>query len=1103
MMYSIDGVLKRTALASAISMALATSAQAAFTALPDKTSFRMTITSGCFDFGNCQASGKGALSDNTTPNQANASAFGSPAGSGITNDGFMGVIDFTLTGGNISVTSFSQDAYQGTAGGTFYLRSTNLATMGGSIDGAGNMTFNPAGRRGLAASFVDTLGEQEWNRDNTSDGLGSGVYDVWTTGTSANRQQGFSAPFTMTGTVLSDAGAGAWTGTLVAAGNIGQAWGSSFNNTQYSELFNVTITQLDNPVAIDDTDTTNQGQAKSIDVLANDNDPNGDIDSATLQVVDTSGLAAGSTAVVNAGQIIYTPAAGFSGSESFTYRVSDAAANQSNAGTVTVTVVVAGNTPPVATDDTLTTAEDVAGIVNVLANDTDADSDALTVVSNTTPLRGTVVNNGDGTFTYTPGANLNGADSFTYTISDGQGGNDTATVNVTVTPVNDNPVASDDTVVTQLDTALDINVLANDADADLSDTPTIQSFTQGVNGAVVDNGDGSLKYTPNGGFAGSDSFAYTITDGNGGTSTATVNITVISVAFSGPVAQNNSGSQISPDISGGSNFTMINPSGSDIGGTNDLAAEWDGSVKTDASDMTANMSIATSTPTPFFGFVWEAKTVRVFGPGTYSFDTCPGDPSTLVNSGGSLGFIAPDGSTNCDPAGNDSLSMTVGPDQLGAHMLFDWNQSKQIDVAMVWNINAPWAGAPDGSNNFSAKGAVFNLSVIDSDGDGTPGIPMVDGPFIGFNANFNLNLNPLFSLPVVTASATQAGHNTTVVVPSEGNVTVAATASGSSIVYDWSASDATVLAAASSGTAVPSLVFNPAALPAGVVTARVTITDNSKGGVQNSVEVALNVDPSQTLASAADDNGNGVPNSTDLGDPTRLQGEAGDNALFLLQANAGQLKLGQLAIVRGVQGNGYGAMVGGADVGVPDDTVTNSCVGGCFDFEVVGVPAGSAVSVVLPQTNPLPADAVYRVFINNTWRNFRETGTVGGAPGGSLASAPGSPGLCPPPSDSAYRPGLNEGDLCVQVTLSDGGRNDADGTVNGRIVDPSGVGGGVVTQAVTVSSISSPGTGGGCSLRSVPDHSSTTGDWWLIGGAIGLLGLGSRSRKRAAVNKGF
>jgi hypothetical protein len=244
-------VMKKTLLATGMMLALGTTgtANAAFTALADGD-YQLVITSGCFDFGNCVTSGKGVLSDNTTANQANTDFAGLPFGSGITNDGFMGVIDFTLTGGSMSVTSFSQDSYLGTAGGTFYLRSTDLGTMGGSIDGSGNVTFDPTGRQGLAANFLSSLGEQEWNRDDSATSAGgTGNYDQWTTGTSTNRSQGLTAPFTLTGSALQDAGAGTWTGTLVSAGIIGQAWGD-FDGTQYSEMFNVTITAASNPIPV-------------------------------------------------------------------------------------------------------------------------------------------------------------------------------------------------------------------------------------------------------------------------------------------------------------------------------------------------------------------------------------------------------------------------------------------------------------------------------------------------------------------------------------------------------------------------------------------------------------------------------------------------------------------------------------------------------------------------------------------------------------------------------------------------------------------------------------------------------------------------------------
>src|SRR5262245_61202450 len=88
----------------------------------------------------------------------------------------------------------------------------------------------------------------------------------------------------------------------------------------------------------------------------------------------------------------------------------------------------------------VTAAEDTAKTFNVLTNDTDANGDALTVMSFTAPAHGTLTDNGDGSFTYTPDENFNGSDSFTYRITDRKGGTATATVQVTVTAVNDAPV---------------------------------------------------------------------------------------------------------------------------------------------------------------------------------------------------------------------------------------------------------------------------------------------------------------------------------------------------------------------------------------------------------------------------------------------------------------------------------------------------------------------------------------------------------------------------------------------------------------------------------------------------------------------------------------
>ena len=200
-----------------------------------------------------------------------------------------------------------------------------------------------------------------------------------------------------------------------------------------------------------------------------------------------------------------------------------------------------GNTAPVANDDSTSTVLVAPVIISVLGNDTDADGDTLSVSSVGSPANGLVVDNGNGTVTYTANLGFTGADSFTYTISDGNGGTDTATVTVTVTSVGGNnaPTATDDGGTTDEDIAVTINVLANDTDPD-GDTLSVSSVGTASNGTVTDNGDGTVTYTPTSGFSGSDSFTYTISDGNGGTDTATVSITVNAINTN-PVANADSG----------------------------------------------------------------------------------------------------------------------------------------------------------------------------------------------------------------------------------------------------------------------------------------------------------------------------------------------------------------------------------------------------------------------------------------------------------------------------------------------------------------------------------------------------------------------------------
>jgi Ca2+-binding RTX toxin-like protein len=179
-------------------------------------------------------------------------------------------------------------------------------------------------------------------------------------------------------------------------------------------------------------------------------------------------------------------------------------------------------------DDGFAGKEDSQISGNVLANDSDPDGDALGVTSTgtiNTAQGGTVDIAVDGSFVYTPAPDFNGTDSFDYTVSDGNGGTATATVTLQVVPANDAPVLADDGATTPVEAAVTLDVLANDGDPE-GDPLTIASVTQGANGSVAINADGTLAYTPDTGFAGGDSFTYTVDDGNGGSGTATVTIAV-------------------------------------------------------------------------------------------------------------------------------------------------------------------------------------------------------------------------------------------------------------------------------------------------------------------------------------------------------------------------------------------------------------------------------------------------------------------------------------------------------------------------------------------------------------------------------------------------
>jgi Bacterial Ig domain/FG-GAP-like repeat/FG-GAP repeat len=273
------------------------------------------------------------------------------------------------------------------------------------------------------------------------------------------------------------------------------------------------------PTARPDVATVLQGAAVTTNVLANDTDPDND----RLRVASITQGAHGTVLLGAAGEVTYIPEAGFIGIDSFFYVADD---GQGGTATSLVTITVErSNSSPTALPDFVFTTKNIAGSTDVLRNDTDPDNDNLTLESITQPAHGTVSIGAGGVVRYTPNAGYVGTDSFTYTTSDGQGGTATGTVNVTVTRGNSNPVSAADNLSTTVNVPVTTNILLNDIDPD-GDTFSILNHFQPLHGSVVVAADGTVTYTPNAGFVGTDSFAYTITDELGGISTEVATVTV-------------------------------------------------------------------------------------------------------------------------------------------------------------------------------------------------------------------------------------------------------------------------------------------------------------------------------------------------------------------------------------------------------------------------------------------------------------------------------------------------------------------------------------------------------------------------------------------------
>lgn len=218
--------------------------------------------------------------------------------------------------------------------------------------------------------------------------------------------------------------------------------------------------------------------------------------------------------------LTYSPAADFSGSDNFTFRVNDGTVNSGNA-TISITVTPA-NATPVAIAKSVTTTEDVALPIVLTGSDGDGNPLSYAIVSG--PAKGTLTGTPPN-LTYTPTADVNGSDSFTFRVNDGIANSAAATVSITVTPVNDEPVAIAKSVTTAEDVSLPIVLTGSDKDGNTLTYTVVTGPSNGVLSGTAPN----VTYSPGANFSGTDSLTFRVSDGSVNSANAVVSITVTAV----------------------------------------------------------------------------------------------------------------------------------------------------------------------------------------------------------------------------------------------------------------------------------------------------------------------------------------------------------------------------------------------------------------------------------------------------------------------------------------------------------------------------------------------------------------------------------------------
>ncbi|WP_158156491.1 tandem-95 repeat protein [Vibrio alginolyticus] len=405
-------------------------------------------------------------------------------------------------------------------------------------------------------------------------------------------------------------------------------------------------------------------------------------DADTLVITNVTIESGNGTLIDNSdGSWTYIPEADDDTEVSFSYDIIDNDGGVIN-GTANLDITPV-NDAPIATNDAIQTDEDSQVVIDVLANDSDIEGDDLIITSASVPEEQGIVEIIDGKLVFTPAENFNGNATISYTISDGEL-EDEAQVSVTVNSVNDAPIASNDTTITEEDSSVTVDVLPNDTDID-GDTLSIQSASVPETQGTVEIVDGKLVFTPAENFHGDAEITYTVTDG-ALTDQATVNVTVNAVNDTPVVESNIADQTLAEDftpysinlntafsdvdnVDGELSFSVSGNSNIQVAIVNGIAtftptADWNGSealtfTATDPSGESVSQTV-NFTVAPVADIVADKATVVEDTPTIIKVlgnDTFEGDDKVVsldTNNGPANGTVSvnPDGSVTYTPNDN-------------------------------------------------------------------------------------------------------------------------------------------------------------------------------------------------------------------------------------------------------------------------------------------------------------------------------------------------------------------------------------------------------------------------------------------------------------------